>query len=182
MANGPRDGHGARLVGRTDGAPRLTWEPVRATFFPTPSIGVAMMPDWGMMTWMYVVLFVLVAGVVVAIVLAVRATQAATAPIATPVAPPAVQVPPARTGPVESAPAVVAPASLRLLDEDERRVLELVRARGGDVPQGDLVPLSGYSKAKVSRVLDRLEGKGLVVRLRRGMTNQVVLAPEKPVA
>lgn len=70
-------------------------------------------------------------------------------------------------------------AALRLLDEDERRIYELVRARGGDVPQGDLVALSGYSKAKVSRVLDRLEAKALVVRLRRGMSNRVVLAPAR---
>lgn len=47
------------------------------------------------------------------------------------------------------------------------------------MPQGDLVALSGYSKAKVSRLLDRLEAKGLVVRLRRGMSKRVVLAPAK---
>ncbi|MGQ0534984.1 MAG: helix-turn-helix transcriptional regulator [Methanobacteriota archaeon] len=68
-----------------------------------------------------------------------------------------------------------------MLDADERRLVGLVRDRGGDVTQGDLVTLSGFSKAKVSRVLDRLEAKSLVVRLRRGMTNRIVLAPAEPV-
>lgn len=70
-------------------------------------------------------------------------------------------------------------ARRRLLDEDERRVFDLVAGRGGDVPQADLVPLSGFSKAKVSRVIDRLESKGLLVRVRRGMGNRVVVPPVK---
>lgn len=78
----------------------------------------------------------------------------------------------------EPAPALDA-SQRRLLDEDERRLYELVVGRGGDVPQGDLVPLSGYSKAKVSRVIDRLEAKGLLVRIRRGMGNRVVVPPAK---
>lgn len=82
---------------------------------------------------------------------------------------------PLATGPV---PAVASPTSLRLLDDDERRLYELVAQRAGDVAQGDLVGLSGFSKAKVSRVIDRLERKGLVVRVRRGMGNHVLLAPQ----
>lgn len=72
--------------------------------------------------------------------------------------------------------------ALRLLDDDERRLYELVAERTPDLTQGDLVALSGFSKAKVSRVLDRLERKRLVVRLRRGMSNRVVLAPPAPQA
>lgn len=67
----------------------------------------------------------------------------------------------------------------RLLDEDEQRLYDLVIARHGDIPQGDLVTLSGFSKAKVSRVIDRLEQKGLLLRLRRGMGNHVVVPPAK---
>ena len=50
--------------------------------------------------------------------------------------------------------------------------LEL-REHGGEMYQRDLVGLGTFSKAKVTRVLDRLEAKGLVVRERHGMTNRV---------
>ena len=39
----------------------------------------------------------------------------------------------------------------------------------------DLIKESGMNKVKVSRILDRLEGKGLIDRKRRGMTNIVIL-------
>ncbi|MBS3077338.1 MarR family transcriptional regulator [Candidatus Pacearchaeota archaeon] len=41
--------------------------------------------------------------------------------------------------------------------------------------QADLIEKLSFGKAKMSRVLDRLENKGLVERKRRGMTNVVVL-------
>jgi hypothetical protein len=62
---------------------------------------------------------------------------------------------------------------MRLLDEDERRMYLEVRDHGGEMLQRDLVALGTFSKAKVTRVLDRLERKGLVVRERHGMTNRV---------
>ncbi len=55
------------------------------------------------------------------------------------------------------------------LDKDERSILEKVIEAQGSVFQSDLVEKSGFPKARVTRVLDRLEGK------RRGMTNVVVL-------
>lgn len=75
---------------------------------------------------------------------------------------------PAAAGPLDA-------SARRLLDDDERRLYDIVLERQGDVAQGDLVALSGFSKAKVSRVIDRLEAKGLVVRVRRGMGNRVLL-------
>lgn len=91
----------------------------------------------------------------------------------TPAAPPPSAAPPA--GPAPS----LDDSHRRLLDEDEQRLYDLVVARNGDVPQGDLVALSGFSKAKVSRVIDRLEQKGLVLRVRRGMGNRIVVPPVK---
>ena len=40
--------------------------------------------------------------------------------------------------------------------------------------QGDIIEKAGFSKAKVTRIIDRLEGKGFVERKRRGLTNVVV--------
>lgn len=65
--------------------------------------------------------------------------------------------------------------TLELLPEDERAVYRLLLSKGGQVLQKDLRQLVSFSGPKVSRVLDRLERKGLVVRERHGMTNRVRL-------
>ncbi|MGQ0796994.1 MAG: helix-turn-helix transcriptional regulator [Methanobacteriota archaeon] len=64
---------------------------------------------------------------------------------------------------------------MKLLGEDERRMYLEIRDRGGAVLQRDLVSMGTFSKAKVTRVLDKLERRGLVVRERHGMTNRVRL-------
>ena len=54
----------------------------------------------------------------------------------------------------------------------------MIRAReksNGTIFQSDLVEKSDFSKVKVSRILDKLEGRQLIERKRRGMTNVVVL-------
>ncbi len=67
------------------------------------------------------------------------------------------------------------PALVKLLDEDERRMYLEVRDHGGSMLQRDIVALGIFSKAKVTRVLDRLESKGVMVREAHGMTNRVRL-------
>lgn len=59
------------------------------------------------------------------------------------------------------------------LDPAEKKVFEMIS--GSDAMfQSELVEKSGMSKVKVTRILDKLEAKGLVERKRRGMTNVVV--------
>jgi uncharacterized membrane protein len=41
--------------------------------------------------------------------------------------------------------------------------------------QAELIEKTDFNKVKVSRILDKLEGKGLIERRRRGMTNLVLL-------
>jgi len=60
------------------------------------------------------------------------------------------------------------------LDPDETRVVAIVNSAGGSVFQSDIMKTTGFSKVKVSRLLDKLEQKSLVERKRRGMTNLVV--------
>lgn len=56
---------------------------------------------------------------------------------------------------------------------DEKRVYTiLVKERA--LLQADLTEISGLAKVKVTRVLDKLESRGLVERKRRGMHNLVV--------
>lgn len=73
------------------------------------------------------------------------------------------------------APSVAEPTLVKLLDGDERRMYLELRDHGGQMYQRDLVALRIFSKAKVTRVLDKLESKGLVVREAHGMTNRVRL-------
>ena len=60
------------------------------------------------------------------------------------------------------------------LKSEEKQVLELVQNNKA-VFQSDLIERTGFGKAKMTRIIDRLEGKGFVERKRRGMTNVVVL-------
>lgn len=61
------------------------------------------------------------------------------------------------------------------LGADERKVfVELINSQGS-IYQSDLIGKTGFTKVKVTRILDRLEGKGLVERKRRGMTNIIIL-------
>jgi len=57
---------------------------------------------------------------------------------------------------------------------EEKQVYKLV-AEQGAIFQADLIEKTGFGKAKVTRIIDRLEGHSLVERKRRGMTNVVVL-------
>jgi DNA-binding MarR family transcriptional regulator len=61
------------------------------------------------------------------------------------------------------------------LSNDEKVVFEKIIESQGTIFQSDLVDKTKFAKAKVTRVLDRLEGIGLIERKRRGMTNVVVL-------
>jgi len=60
------------------------------------------------------------------------------------------------------------------LRKEDKEVFNIVKEQG-TIFQADLIEKTGFGKAKVSRILDRLEGKGFVERKRRGMTNVVVL-------
>jgi hypothetical protein len=59
--------------------------------------------------------------------------------------------------------------------EDERRIVQIVADEGGTIFQSELVEMSGFSKSKVSLVLDRLKARGILKRRRHGMSNAVVL-------
>jgi len=61
------------------------------------------------------------------------------------------------------------------LDKESRSVLEKIIVNNGSILQSPLVEDLGLTKVKITRILDRLEGKGLIERKRRGMTNVVLL-------
>jgi uncharacterized membrane protein len=65
--------------------------------------------------------------------------------------------------------------NLKLLDTEEKKVYQSLIDNNGTIFQSELVEKSGFDKVKITRILDRLEGKQLIQRMRRGMTNVVLL-------
>ena len=63
----------------------------------------------------------------------------------------------------------------RLLDGDKRKVFSTIVESGGEILQSDLPLQTSFSKAKITRILDYLELKDLVVRQSYGMTNKVII-------
>ncbi len=64
---------------------------------------------------------------------------------------------------------------LSKLDEEEKEIYELIKVQDGSMYQSDLIKQTGLSKVRISRILDRMEGKKILERKRRGMTNIIVL-------
>lgn len=60
------------------------------------------------------------------------------------------------------------------LKPEEKHVLNIVLENKA-IFQADLIEKTGFGKAKMTRILDRLEGHNFIERKRRGMTNVVVL-------
>ena len=60
---------------------------------------------------------------------------------------------------------------------EEKQVYNLVKENGA-IFQADIIEKTGFSKARMTRIIDKLEGSELVERKRRGMTNVVVLKGE----
>jgi len=67
------------------------------------------------------------------------------------------------------------PIDYTKLDKDEKILVKIIEEADGTIFQSDLVEKTEFSKVKVTRILDRLEGRQLIERKRRGMTNVVVL-------
>jgi uncharacterized membrane protein len=66
-------------------------------------------------------------------------------------------------------------AASKTLEGDEKTLYDKIAASGGVMFQSELVEQTGFAKAKVSRILDKMEARGLVEKRRRGMTNAIVL-------
>jgi hypothetical protein len=62
---------------------------------------------------------------------------------------------------------------LRLLTGDERAMFRVIVESGGEALQKDLIIKTKMSDAKVSRTLDKLVEKGVISKVRHGITNKV---------
>jgi len=64
---------------------------------------------------------------------------------------------------------------LRLLDGDKRQIFNEIVEANGEILQSDLHVQTDFSRSKITRILDYLELKGLIVRKSYGMTNKIVI-------
>jgi len=67
------------------------------------------------------------------------------------------------------------PVDYTRLNNEEKHLVKLLEEADGGIFQSDLVDKSGYGKVRVTRILDKLEGRQVIERKRRGMSNFVVL-------
>ncbi|MFB0504093.1 MAG: helix-turn-helix transcriptional regulator [Candidatus Bathyarchaeia archaeon] len=67
-------------------------------------------------------------------------------------------------------------AVLRVLKEDERKVIETLVAEGGTMLQKDIRWKTGFSRVKTHRILYRLAERGLVSAEKYYNTNKITLA------
>jgi uncharacterized membrane protein len=67
------------------------------------------------------------------------------------------------------------PINYKNLDKEEKALVSIIEENDGAIFQSELVEKSEFDKVKVTRILDRLEGRQIIERKRRGMTNVVVL-------
>lgn len=58
---------------------------------------------------------------------------------------------------------------------DEEQIIALLSSSGGGLPQSRIVESTGWSKAKVSRLLTEMERRGAVQKVPRGRENLVLL-------
>lgn len=68
---------------------------------------------------------------------------------------------------------------LSVLDEHERKVIEILTTAGGETNQKKIVQETNLSKAKVSRIVKSLSERGLVEVKRIGRTNKLKLVKAK---
>ncbi len=65
--------------------------------------------------------------------------------------------------------------TLKDLNAEERKIINLILQNKGSIFQSELAEKGGFNKVRITRILDSLEGQGLIQRQRRGMTNIVLL-------
>lgn len=138
-------------------------------FVPHETLPAGLIVFWGI----FILIVALILGISAAYVLLTRAQAGGAMPG------PRAEGEAAPTAPMSPGPEPFPEASaliLQLLDGDERRIYRAIVQSGGQILQRDLVHLTTFSDAKVSRLLDRLEDRGVVVRERHGMTNRIRLS------
>ncbi len=67
------------------------------------------------------------------------------------------------------------PIDLDQLDDEEKNIFNHIKEHDGSIYQSDLMKQLNVTKVHMTRILDKMEGKRILERKRRGMTNIVIL-------
>jgi uncharacterized membrane protein len=62
-----------------------------------------------------------------------------------------------------------------LLSPEEKRIMEELEKAGGELTQKNLTEITGYSRVKTHRVIQKLEEKKMVRKIPNGQTNKIIL-------
>jgi len=65
-----------------------------------------------------------------------------------------------------------------LLSPDEKLIMEELKKAGGELTQKNLTEITGYSRVKTHRVIQKLEEKKIVRKIPNGQTNKIILEKE----
>lgn len=65
-----------------------------------------------------------------------------------------------------------------LLSPEEKQFIDELQKASGELTQRNLTEITGYSRVKTHRILQRLEAKKLVRKIANGQTNRIVLEKE----
>jgi uncharacterized membrane protein len=65
-----------------------------------------------------------------------------------------------------------------LLGPEEKLVMEELKKAGGELTQKNLTEITGYSRVKTHRVIQKLEEKKIVKKIPNGQTNKIILEKE----
>jgi hypothetical protein len=65
-----------------------------------------------------------------------------------------------------------------VLGRDEQVIYDILLGSGGEVTQDNLAKKTGFSKAKVSKLVRRLEERGIISKAPHGKTNKLILRKE----
>jgi hypothetical protein len=65
-----------------------------------------------------------------------------------------------------------------LLGPEEKLIMEELKKAGGELTQKNLTEITGYSRVKTHRVIQKLEEKKIVKKIPNGQTNKIILEKE----
>jgi len=121
--------------------------------------GMAFMMGWGVL---YFFLFIIVIALIIAI--AINYTTSSPPPATTQTA---------TAGPGNGGSEL--DSLMRILTPEEKVVLNLLIKNGGEMLQKDISRELGFPRVKTHRILERMEERNLIKRIRMGNTNKVLL-------
>lgn len=62
-----------------------------------------------------------------------------------------------------------------LLGAEEKLIIEELKKAGGELTQKNLTEITGYSRVKTHRVIQKLEDKKIIKKIPNGQTNKIIL-------